>query len=173
MIDTNRRMAIFVDVQNLYYAAKIAHNTKVSYDDLLKAIAEKNTLIRAIAYAVSKDGENSKFLRYLNEVGFDVRDKQLVEHEDGTKKGNWDVEITADILRIAPKVDTIVLVSGDGDFTYLVDILKADGLRVEVWAFKESTAKSLYKACDSFYDIAEEELIMPESEAWNIKLSDS
>ena len=131
-----QRVAVFVDVQNMYYSAKNLFGRKLNFGMLLKRAVGQRKLIRAIAYAIKADiAEEQNFRDALFNMGYEVKTKDLQVFYGGHKKGDWDVGIAMDTIRLAPKVDTIVLVSGDGDFADLVVYLKGMGCRVEIIGF--------------------------------------
>lgn len=149
-----QRVGVFVDVQNLYYSAKHLYRAKVNYIELLKTAVNNRKLVRAFAYVIKadmKDEEN--FFEVLEKIGFEVRAKDLQIFYGGAKKGDWDVGIAMDTIRLAEKVDTIVLSSGDGDFKDLVEYLKSHGCRVEVMAFGKSSSSLLKQVVDDFIDL--------------------
>jgi uncharacterized LabA/DUF88 family protein len=144
------RVGVFVDVQNVYYSARQLEG-KLDFDALLQAAVQDRRLIQATAYVVeSKEIDQSQFIARLQKRGIDVRRKTLQVRADGSMKGDWDMELALDILEAAPRLDVVVLVSGDGDFTSLVKRVKSMGPRVEVLAFPQNTAKSLLEAADQF-----------------------
>lgn len=149
-----QRVALFVDVQNMYYSAKNLYNSKVNFDMILKTAVSGRQLIRAFAYVVKADMKfEENFFERLESMGFEVRQKELQVFYGGAKKGDWDVGIAMDTIRMAPKVDVIVLVSGDGDFTDLVEHLQSMGCRVEVLAFGRSASSKLIATADQFVDM--------------------
>ncbi len=144
------RLGVFIDVQNVYYGARQLKG-KLDFDALLQAVTRDRKLLQATAYVVeTKEIDQSGFISLLEQRGITVRRKQLKVRADGPPKGDWDMEMALDILDAAPKLDVVVLVSGDGDFTSLVRRVKAMGPRVEVVGFPRSTAKSLIEAADGF-----------------------
>ena len=150
----NQRVGVFVDIQNMYYSAINLHNSKVDFSRILADSVGKRQLIRAFAYVVKADvGEEESFFEALEKMGFEVRSKDLQVFIGGHKKGDWDVGLAMDAIRMAPKLDTVVLVSGDGDFTDLVHYLNSQGCRVEVMAFRRSASSKLIDACDHFHDL--------------------
>ncbi len=152
----HQRVGVFVDVQNLYYSARAIYGKKVNFLNLLKDAVAKGQLIRAIAYVVKADIEEERaFFEALERAGFQVKFKDLQIFPDGTRKANWDVGIAMDIIKMAPKLDVVVLASGDGDFTELVEYLKNQGHLVEVMAFGKSTSTRLKEAADYFIDLDE------------------
>jgi len=145
------RVGVFIDVQNMYYAARQLKG-KLDFDALLSASVLDRRLIQATAYVVeSKEIDQSGFIAMLQQRAIEVRRKTLKVRSDGSMKGDWDMEMALDILDMAPKLDVVVLVSGDGDFTSLVKRVKSMGPRVEVVAFPRNTAKSLLEAADRFH----------------------
>jgi len=149
-----QRVGVLIDVQNLYYSARNLYDARVNFKEVLKtAVADRN-LIRAFAYVVStKTGEEKPFFEALTNLGIETRVKELQEFYGGQKKADWDVGIVIDAIRIAPSVDTLVLVSGDGDFLSLVEYLKNRGKRVEAIAFGKSASGRLKEQVDEFIDL--------------------
>ncbi|MAG15702.1 hypothetical protein CMO88_01430 [Candidatus Woesearchaeota archaeon] len=150
-----QRVGVYVDVQNMYYSAKNLYNAKVNFANILKAVVGKRRLVRANAYVIKADiEEQDKFFNALKQMGFEVHSKNLQTFLGGAKKGDWDVGIAMDMIEQSQKLDTIVLVSGDGDFQPLLQHLRrAVGCRVEVAAFGKSTSKKLGEEADSFLDL--------------------
>lgn len=154
----HQRVGVFVDVANMYYSAKNIHGARVNFGKILEEAVGDRHLIRALAYVIKADTpEEQKFFEALDKQGFEVRMKDLQVFAGGAKKGDWDVGVTVDAISIAPKLDAIVLVAGDGDYVPLVEYLKATfGCRVEVMAFQESTSLKLRESADKFIDLSEE-----------------
>ncbi|PIS39188.1 MAG: hypothetical protein COT33_03310 [Candidatus Nealsonbacteria bacterium CG08_land_8_20_14_0_20_38_20] len=151
-----QRVAIFIDVQNLYYSAKNLYQAKVNFREILKLAISGRNLIRAFAYVVrTKSGEEKPFFDALTKLGIETRIRDLQEYYGGFKKADWDVGIAVDAIRIAPTIDTIVLCSGDGDFLQLVEYLKNQGKRVEIIAFGRSASAKLKEMADEFNDLKE------------------
>ncbi|KPJ57545.1 hypothetical protein AMJ49_00270 [Parcubacteria bacterium DG_74_2] len=149
-----QRVAILIDVQNLYYSAKNLYGARVNFREILKSGAGGRNLIRAFAYVVkTKSGEEEPFFKALKSLGIEMRVRELQEYFGGLKKADWDVGMTVDAIRIASSVDTVVLVSGDGDFFQLVEYLKNQGKRIEVMAFGKTTSSKLKKSADEFVDL--------------------
>ncbi|MCX6758226.1 MAG: NYN domain-containing protein [Candidatus Nealsonbacteria bacterium] len=149
-----QRIAVLIDVQNLYHSARNLYQARVNFREILKVAVGKRNLIRAFGYVVrTKTGEEKPFFEALIKLGIETRIRDLQEFYDGLKKADWDVGITVDAIRISPSVDTIVLASGDGDFLQLVDYLKNQGKRVEVIAFSRSASSKLKESADEFIDI--------------------
>ena len=149
-----QRVAVLIDVQNLYHSAKNLYQARVNFREILKLAVSQRNLIRAFAYVVrTKTGEEKPFFEALTKLGFETRVRDLQEFYGGLKKADWDVGIVIDAIRIAPGVDTLVLVSGDGDFVALVEYLKNQGKRTEVIAFGKTTALLLKEVADEFIDL--------------------
>ena len=147
------RVGVFIDVQNMYYSARQLKG-KLDFDALMQACVLDRRLIQASAYVVeSKEIDQSGFIAMLQQRAIEVRRKTLKVRADGSMKGDWDMEMALDILDMAPKLDVVVLVSGDGDFTSLVRRVKTMGPKVEVVAFPRNTAKSLLEAADRFHPL--------------------
>lgn len=151
----DQRVGVFVDVQNLYHSAKALYNARVNFKSILEKAIAGRKLIRAQAYVTRGDSpEEQGFFDALEKIGFEVRSKELKTFISGAKKGDWDVGLSMDVLRLASKVDTIIVCSGDGDFVDLLEYVKnAQGCRTEVIAFRKSTSSSLVEECDDFIDL--------------------
>ncbi len=150
-----QRIGVFVDAQNIFYSAKYGYNAHVNFKNILADAVQNRTLVRALAYVIrTEEATKEKFFEALTHIGFEVRQKDLQIFVGGSKKGDWDVGIAMDCIELAPRLDTIVLVSGDGDFIPLVEHLRrALGCRVEVMAFGKNTSGKLVEAADSFIDL--------------------
>ena len=152
----DQRVAVLIDVQNLYHSAKNLYGARVNFGAILKLAVSQRSLIRAFAYVVrTKTGEERAFFDALTKLGIETRVRDLQEFYGGLKKADWDVGITIDAVRIAPNVDAIILASGDGDFLQLVEYLKNQGKRVEIIAFGRSASSRLKEAADEFIDLEE------------------
>jgi uncharacterized protein (TIGR00288 family) len=152
-----QRVGVFVDVQNLYYSAKNLFNAKVNFAEILKTAVFGRKLIRAIAYVIkAQNQDEQKFFEALDKQGFEVKMKDLQVFYGGHKKGDWDIGIAMDIIRLSPKIDVVVLVTGDGDFIPLVEYLRNHGQYVELIAFSESASSALIKEADEFADLSQE-----------------
>ncbi len=158
-----QRVAILVDVQNLYYSAKNLYHSRVNFKNIIQLVLQGRKLTRAIAYAVDTAEETNKvFIDALHEAGFEIKQKPIQTFIDGSKKADWDIGIAMDAIRLSTKVDSIVLVSGDGDFCPVVNYLQqSQGCLVEIMAFGRTTNKELREIADEFIDIEEypEELL--------------
>lgn len=148
-----QRIAIFIDVQNLYHSAKNLYGKKVNFKEILKTVVGKRNLVRAFAYVVkTKTGEEKSFFEALTNLGIEIRAKDLQVFFGGAKKADWDVGLAVDAIRIANAIDVVCLVSGDGDFCPLVEFLRNQGKRVEVYAFSSTTSSKLKEIADFFFD---------------------
>ncbi len=159
VIHKAQRVGVFVDVQNMYYSAKNLYRAKVNFKEILKQAVAGRALIRVIAYVVKTEviEEEKTFFEALRRIGFEVKSKPLQVFYGGAKKGDWDVGIVIDAIEMAPKLDVVILVSGDGDFIPLVGHLKrAMSCRVEVAAFSKSASSKLIEAADSFLDLCKD-----------------
>jgi uncharacterized LabA/DUF88 family protein len=153
------RVGVFVDVQNMFYAARTL-NARLDFDVLLQTATRNRRLIRAVAYVVeAREIDQSGFIALLKTKRYEVKRKDLKVRSDGSFKGDWDMEIALDALEMADALDVVVLVTGDGDFTGLVQKLKTRGPRVEVYSFPQNTAKELREAADKFVSIDKRMLI--------------
>ena len=151
-----QRIAVLIDVQNLYHSAKNLYKARVNFKEVLKTAVEQRSLIRAFGYVVkTKTGEEKSFFDALTKLGIETRVRDLQEFYGGAKKADWDVGITVDAIRISPSVDTIVLMSGDGDFLQLIEYLKNQGKRVEVVAFGRSSSAKMKEQVDEFIDLCD------------------
>ncbi len=155
----NQRVAILVDVQNMYHSAKKTYGRNLSYSKLISQAVHGRKLIRAIAYLLDREGvDQGAFIEHLSNCGFEVRRKNLIERADGSRKGDWDLGIAADAIALSKKIDVIILVSGDGDFISLTQMLKHQGVKVEVASFRESAADALVASADTFHALGKETL---------------
>jgi uncharacterized LabA/DUF88 family protein len=149
---------VLADAQNLYHTAQSIYSQNIDYSKLLEKATMDRELTRAIAYVIRADSpEEESFFEALRDIGFETKLKEIKTFGDGSQKADWDVGIVLDAVTLASKVDTLVLVSGDGDFARLCHHLRHEGVRVEVFSFENSTAEELIEACDSFHDMAERE----------------
>lgn len=147
------RVGIFVDVQNIFYASK-QFNARLDFEKLLTVSVNGRRLIRATAYVVqSPEVDQSSFISMLQQKSYEVRRKDLRQRSDGSAKGDWDMGMAIDIMRLVDSLDVVVLVSGDGDFVPLVDLVKTLGPRVEVISFTHNTARDLINRADGHIPI--------------------
>ncbi len=156
------RIAIFVDVQNIYYTTRQAFGASFNYRRFWQKIAAQGEIIQATAYAIERaDDGQRKFQDALRHIGFNVKLKPFIQRKDGTAKGDWDVGITIDVLEQAPNVDRIILLSGDGDFDLLLKkVREFHAVTTEVYSIEALTAKSLIKAADHYHSILPADLIL-------------
>jgi uncharacterized LabA/DUF88 family protein len=153
-----QRVGVFIDVQNMYYSAKNLFGAKVNFGNILKEACAGRKLIRAIAYVVSTESKDEQpFFDALYNLGIETKDKPLQIFYGGEKKADWDVGIAIDIIRLAPTLDAVVVVSGDGDFVPLIEYVRINqGRQAEVMAFGETTSSKLIEAVDDFTDLSQE-----------------
>jgi len=155
IVHKEQRVAVLIDVQNLYHSAKNLYRSKVNFGEILKAAVSGRKLVRAFGYVVrTKSGEEKPFFDALIKLGIETRIKDLQEFFGGLKKADWDVGIAIDAIKTAPSVDVICLCSGDGDFLPLVEYLKNQGKKMEILAFSESCSSKLQEATDEFIDLS-------------------
>ncbi len=151
-----QRVGIFIDIQNLYHSAKNLYSARVNYRELIKELIADRQLIRSIGYVVKSEtvlGEAS-FFEALTKTGIELRSKDLQIFPGGMKKADWDVGMAVDAIRMANSLDTVILVTGDGDFIPLVEYLKWGlGKEVEVAAFGRSASSKLKEVADFFVDL--------------------
>ena len=146
-----------MDVANMYHSAKNLYNRKVNFKEILKTATAGRKLIRAKAYAIKTETEEeAPFFEALNQQGFEIKMKDLQIFTGGAKKADWDVDITVDAINLAEKMDTIILVTGDGDYVPLVNYLQnSKGCLVEILAFKKTASSKLIEEADDFIDLSE------------------
>ena len=153
-----QRVGVFVDVSNMYHSAKNLYKKRVDFGAVLKEATAERKLIRAICYAISTESEEeTSFFEALIQQGFEVKMKDLQIFAGGMKKADWDVGIAVDTIKLADKLDVIVLVTGDGDYVPLVSYLQnTKGCLVEVLAFRQSTSKNLVEEADDFINLSDD-----------------
>jgi len=151
-----QRVGILVDIQNMYYSARVLYNKKVNFKSILSEGVAGRKLIRAIAYGIrTLEGSEEKFLDALETAGFEVKTKDLQIFPGGAKKGDWDVGIAVDAIKMSKSLDVIILVSGDGDYIPMAEYIQSTtGCRVEVIAFAESSSHKLMEKVDDFIDLS-------------------
>lgn len=158
-----QKIAIFVDVQNIYYTTRDTYQRQFNYRLLWQELLAKGDIVEATAYAISRsDDQQHKFQKALKHIGFEVKLKPFIQRSDGSAKGDWDVGITIDIMSAAarPEIDTIVLLSGDGDFDMLLNHIKAEhGVKTIVYGVANLTANSLINSTDEFHKIEQSLLL--------------
>ena len=150
-----QRVGVLVDIQNLYYSAKVLYQKKVNFGQLLRHGVGDRKLIRAIAYGIKTlEGQEEKFFEAMEKQGFEVKTKDLQIFPGGAKKGDWDVGITIDAIKLGDKLDVIILVSGDGDYLPVVSYLQNNkGCLVEIMAFRKTASSRLVEESDDFTDL--------------------
>ena len=153
-----QRVGVFIDVQNLYYSAKNLFGKKVNFGNIVTEALAGRKLIRAIAYVVRTESQDEiPFFDALYNMGIETREKDLQVYQSGFKKADWDVGLAVDAIRLAPSLDAVVIVSGDGDYLPLVEYLqKSTGKQVEVAAFGETTSSRLVEEADDFIDLSQD-----------------
>lgn len=158
---TKHGTAVFVDVQNIYYTTQQTFGRKFDYRKLWTRIASESEIVIANAYAIHRgDAQQLKFQNALKDIGFTVKLKPFIQRRDGSAKGDWDVGITIDALAAAPRVERVILLSGDGDFDLLLDALKTRyHVTTEVYGVKALTADSLISSASFFNEINESLLL--------------
>lgn len=150
-----QRVGIFIDTQNIYHSAKNLHHARANFGAIVKDVLDGRVLIRALAYVVTTEsGEENAFFGALEKAGIEIRSKPLQIFLGGAKKADWDVGLAIDAVTMAPKLDSVVLVSGDGDYVPLIEYLQnTHGCQVEVVSFGKSSSARLIEAADSFLDL--------------------
>ncbi len=158
-----KKVAIFVDVQNIYYTCRQAFNSHFDYNAFWADVTYNREVVSATAYAIdSTNPKQRQFQNILRGIGFDVKLKPYIQRSDGSAKGDWDVGITIDVMEQSEKVDVVVLASGDGDFDLLVKkIRERFGVTVEVYGAAPLTAGSLIDAASKFIPVDDHLLIKP------------
>lgn len=151
----NQRVGVFIDTQNLYHSAKNLYKARVNFSAVLEEAVAKRQLIRAIAYVITTEsGEEKNFFDALEKAGIETKEKPLQVFYGGAKKADWDVGLAIDAIKLAPRLDAVVIVSGDGDFIPLVEYLRPH-TQVEVIAFGRSASGKLKEIADDFIDLDE------------------
>lgn len=150
-----QRVAVFIDTQNIYHSAKNLHKGKVNFGKVVQDAVAGRHLIRSLAYVISSEaGDEKGFFDALEKAGIEPKTKDLQVFSSGAKKADWDVGLAVDAIKMAPKLDAIILVAGDGDFVPFVEYVQvAHGCQVEVVAFGKSTSSKLIEAADEFFDL--------------------
>ena len=156
-----KKIAVFADVQNIYYTTRQACGRQFNYRKLWQRISSEGEIVSAIAYATHRgDDKQLKFQDALKHIGFTVKLKPYIQRSDGTAKGDWDVGITIDVLEAAKEVDTVILLSGDGDFDLLLEKIKKDyAVSAEVYGVPALTARSLIDSASIWHRIEEDLLL--------------
>jgi len=159
---SEQRVGLFVDTQNLYYAARDNYDSYVDYQQLLRVATRGRRLVHATAYVVEREGESTAygFVTKLSTLGYRVRRRKVRIHradDEGRTvlEGDWDMGIAADLVRAWDYLDVIVLASGDGDFSPILEVAQQRGCRVEIMAFRETTSQELLDLADNFINVPE------------------
>jgi|AP82_1055514.scaffolds.fasta_scaffold40697_2 uncharacterized LabA/DUF88 family protein len=155
------RIAVFADVQNIYYTTRQAFGRQFNYRALWEQLCSQGEVVSAMAYATHRgDDGQTKFQDALKHIGFTVKLKPYIQRSDGSSKGDWDVGIAVDVMTLAPQVDTVVLLSGDGDFDVLLERINVDpGVRTEVYGVASLTARSLIDSASEYHPIGDDLLL--------------
>jgi len=156
-----KKIAIFVDVQNIYYTTRDTYGRQFNYREFWKRISTQGDIVVANAYAIHRDDDRQKkFQDALKHIGFTVKLKPYIQRSDGSAKGDWDVGITIDIMQVAKDVDSVILLSGDGDFDLLLEKITNDyKVTAEVYGVPALTANSLINAASVYHRIEEDLLL--------------
>ncbi len=152
-----QRVGIFIDTQNLYHGAKNLYRSKVNFQNIISDILAERDLIRSIAYVINTDSiEEQNFFDALEKIGIETKIKDIQIFSSGSKKADWDVGLAIDAIRMAPKLDVVIIASGDGDFVHLIQYLQGTfGCRVETVAFGQSASSMVKEYSDEFIDLSE------------------
>lgn len=152
-----QRVGIFIDAQNLYHSAKNLYGHKVNFGKIVEDSLADRRLVRSIAYVITSEaGDEQGFFEALNKAGIETKTKDLQVFVGGAKKADWDVGLAVDAITMAPKLDAVILISGDGDFVPLVEYLQIhSGIQVEVVSFGKSSSQRLIDSCDDFMDLSD------------------
>lgn len=152
-----QRVGVFIDTQNIYHSAKNLYHSKVNFGQIVKDAVGERSIIRAVAYVITTEaGDEKAFFEALTKMGIETKTKDLQIFGSGAKKADWDVGLAIDAVKLAPKLDAVILVTGDGDFAPLVEYLQVNqGCQVEVVSFGKSTSTKLREVVDDFYDLDE------------------
>ncbi|WP_085300489.1 LabA-like NYN domain-containing protein [Cognaticolwellia mytili] len=150
-----KKIAVFVDVQNIYYTTRDTFERQFNYREFWHQISQEGDIILANAYAIQRsDDQQHKFQKALKHIGFNVKLKPFIQRRDGSAKGDWDVGITIDVMEAAVDADIIVLLSGDGDFDLLLNkIITSQNVQARVYGVAALTAQSLINAASDFFPI--------------------
>jgi uncharacterized LabA/DUF88 family protein len=150
-----QRVGVFIDTQNLYHSARNLYQARVNFGAVLKDAVAGRKLVRAVAYVITTEaGDEKNFFEALSKLGIETKTKDLQIFAGGAKKADWDVGLAVDAIKMSPRLDSVVIVSGDGDFIPLVEYLQTIGVQVEVVSFGKSTSGKLREAVDDFVDLS-------------------
>ncbi len=150
-----QRVGVFIDTQNLYHSARHLYKARVNFGAVLKEVVAGRKLVRAVAYVITTEaGDEKNFFEALQKQGIETKTKDLQIFQGGAKKADWDVGLAVDAIKMAPRLDSVIIVSGDGDFIPLVEYLQTIGIQVEVASFGQSTSSKLREVVDEFVDLS-------------------
>ncbi len=150
-----QRVGVFIDTQNLYHSARNLYKARVNFGAVLKEAVAGRKLVRAVAYVITSEaGDEKLFFEALSKLGIETKTKDLQVFYGGSKKGDWDVGLAVDAIKLAPKLDAVVLVAGDGDYVPMVEYIQSFGTQVEAISFGKSTSGKLRDAVDDFIDLS-------------------
>lgn len=151
-----QRVGVFIDTQNVYHSARNLYQARVNFGAVLRDAVAGRKLVRAVAYVITTEaGDEKNFFEALEKLGIETKTKDLQIFAGGAKKADWDVGVAVDAIKMAPRLDSVVIVSGDGDFVPLVEYLQTMGVQVEVVSFGKSTSGKLREAVDDFVDLSD------------------
>ena len=151
-----QRVGVFIDAQNLYHSARNLYKMRVNFGAVLKDAVAGRKLVRAVAYVITTEaGDEKNFFEALQKLGIETKTKDLQIFSGGAKKADLDVGLAVDAIKMSPRLDSVVIVSGDGDFIPLVEYLQTIGIQVEVVSFGKSTSSKLREVVDDFIDLSE------------------
>jgi uncharacterized LabA/DUF88 family protein len=161
LVKPSNKIAIFADVQNIYYTTRQAYGRQFDYRKLWQRISAQGDIVAANAYAIDRnDDQQRQFQDALRHIGFTVKLKPYIQRSDGSAKGDWDVGIAIDVLEVAKDVDTVILLSGDGDFDLLLQKVRQKyATRTEVYGVPSLTANSLIEAASNYCPITADFLL--------------
>ncbi len=150
-----QRVGVFIDTQNVYHSARNLYQARVNFGAVLKDAVAGRKLVRAVAYVITTEaGDEKNFFEALSKLGIETKTKDLQIFAGGAKKADWDVGLAVDAIKMSPRLDSVVIVSGDGDFIPLVEYLQTIGVQVEVVSFGKSTSGKLREVVDDFVDLS-------------------
>lgn len=150
-----QRVGIFIDTQNIYHSAKNLHHARANFGAIVKDALDGRVLTRALAYVVTTEsGEENAFFGALEKAGIEIRSKPLQVFLGGAKKADWDVGLAIDVVSMSPKLDSVILITGDGDYVPLVEYLqRTHGCQVEIVTFGKSCSARLIEVANDFLDL--------------------
>ncbi len=151
-----QRVGVFIDTQNLYHSARNLYKARVNFGAVVRDVVAGRKLVRAVAYVITTEaGDEKNFFEALEKSGIETKTKDLQIFASGSKKADWDVGLAVDAIKMSPRLDCVVIASGDGDFVPLVEYLQTNGVQVEVVSFGQSTSGKLREAVDEFVDLSD------------------